>query len=145
VTSKRISRILELKQFAKDICETEFKKSLESLQAEKAKLNLIENKLQKTFFDYKKMYQDGLINIYELEMFYDYLIHMNKQAAIQKEVVSRKTIDVEKKKDKVVSAHKEEKIIEIIHNRMLKEESKDSDRKEQKELDLNFLHRKTRQ
>jgi flagellar export protein FliJ len=144
VTSKRISKILELKQFAKDICETELKKSLESLQTEEAKLNFIEKKLQKTFTDYKKMHEDGLINIYELEMFYDYLLHMSKQAEKQKEVISKESMDVEKKKDKVISAHREKKMVEIIHNKMLTKENKESEKKEEKESDLNFLHGKTR-
>ncbi len=144
MTNKRISRILELKQFTKDICEAELKKSMESLQAEKDKLNFIEKKLQKTFADYKKIHQDGLINIYELEMYYDYLLQMNKQSEKQKDVISKKAIDVEKKKDKVISAHREKKMVEIIHNKIVKEDIKESDKKEQKESDLNFLYRKTR-
>lgn len=144
MTNKRISRILELKQFTKDICEAELKKSMESLQAEKDKLNFIEKKLQKTFADYKKIHQDGLINIYELEMYYDYLLQMNKQSEKQKDVISKEAIDVEKKKDKVISAHREKKMVEIIHNKIVKEDIKESDKKEQKESDLNFLYRKTR-
>lgn len=144
MTNKRISRILELKQFTKDICEAELKKSMESLQAEKDKLNFIEKKLQKTFADYKKIHQDGLINIYELEMYYDYLLQMNKQSEKQKDVISKKAIDVEKKKDKVISALREKKMVEIIHNKIVKEDIKESDKKEQKESDLNFLYRKTR-
>lgn len=145
MTSKRITRMLELKEFAKDICETELKKSMESLQTEKDKLNFIETKLHKTLSEYKKLHEDGLINVHKLELFYDYLLHINRQAEKQKEVISKKTIDVEKKKDKAISAYKEKKMMEIIHNKIIKEENKESDKKEQKELDFNFLFRKTRQ
>lgn len=142
MTRKRISRILELKQFTKDICETELKKSLESLQTEKTKLTHIEKDMQKTLSDYKEMHKDGLVNIHELEMFNNYLFHMNKQAGKQKEVISKKTLDVEKKKDKMINAYKEKQMVEIIHNKLLQKEIKESDKKEQKQLDFNFLHKK---
>ncbi len=144
MTSKRISRILELRQFTKDICETELKKSLESLQTEKTKLTHIENDMQKTLSDYKEIHEDGLVNIHELEIFNNYLLHMNKQAGKQKEVISKKKLDVEKKKDKMINAHKEKQMVEIIHTKLLQGETKESDKKEQKEADLNFLYKNLR-
>lgn len=144
MTSKRISKILELKQFTKDIYETELKKSLETLQAEKTKLTCIETDIQKTITQYTQSQQDGSINIIELDFFYNYLRHMNKQAEKQKNVISKKSLEVQKKKDKVIDAHKEKQMVEIIHNKLVKEEIKDADKKEQKEIDLNFLYKKTR-
>lgn len=144
MTSKRISKILELKQFTKDIYEVEFKKTLESLQAEKTKLASIEKDIEETITQYAQSQRDGLINVHELEFFYNYLRHMNKQAEKQKNIISKKSIEVQNKKDKVIDAHKEKQMVEIIHDKLLKEEIKDADKKEQKEIDLNFLYRKTR-
>lgn len=144
MTSKRISKVLELKQFTKDIYETELKKSLETLQAEKTKLTSIETDIQKTITQYNQSQQDGSINIIELDFFYNYLRHMNKQAEKQKNVISKKSLEVQKKKDKVIDAHKEKQMVEIIHNKLVKEEIKDADKKEQKEIELNFLHKKLR-
>lgn len=144
MTSKRISKILEFKQFTKDIYETELKKSLETLQSEKTKLACIETDIQKTITQYNQSQQDGSINIQEFDFFYNYLRHMNKQAEKQKSIISKKSLEVQKKKDEVIDAHKEKEMVKIIHNKLLNEEVKDADKKEQKEIDLNFLHKKLR-
>lgn len=144
MTSKRISKILELKQFTKDIYETELKKTLDSLQCEKTKLTAIEKDIEETIAQYAQSQRNGSINVYELEFFYNYLRHMNKQAEKQKNIISKKSVEVQNKKDKVIDAHKEKQMVEIIHDKLLKEEIKDADKKEQKEIDLNFLYRKAR-
>ncbi len=144
MTSKRISKILELKQFTKDIYETELKKTLESLQAEKTKLTCIEKDIEETINLYAQSQRDGSINVHELEFFYNYLRHMNRQAEKQKNIISKKSVEVQNKKDKVINAYKEKQMVEIIHDKLLKEETKEADKKEQKEIDLNFLYRKTR-
>lgn len=142
--SKRISKLLELKQFTKDIYESELKKTQDSLQAEKIKLKAIEKVIEETKVNYHQSQHDGSINIQELEFYYNYLLHMNRQAEKQKNIISNKIIDVQRKKDKLIEANKEKQMVETIHNRLLKKEEKEADKKEQKEIDLNFLYNKNR-
>jgi len=144
MTSKRISKILELKQFTTDMYEAELKKSMNSLRNEEAKLSFIEKDIQTTIDEYSQTEEDGLVNLQKFELYYNYLQHMNKKAQKQKEIISRKTLDVQNKKNKVIDVLKEKKMVEILLNKLLDEEIKESDKKEQKELDFNYLSRKTR-
>ncbi len=142
MTSDRIYKILELKQFTKDICEAELKKNLESLHVERIKLADIEKDLERMMADYTQSQQDGSINLKELEFFYSYLLHVNKLAEKQKNIIVLKTQEIQQKKEQLINAHKEKQMVEIIHNKILKEEIKDAEKKEQNEIDLNFLYKK---
>ncbi|MCX7913887.1 MAG: flagellar export protein FliJ [Thermodesulfovibrionales bacterium] len=142
--SKRISKLLQLKEYTKDICEAELKKALSSLDMEKKRLLSIEKEIEETIKRYDKCQQEGLFNIQDLEFLIDYLFSLNEKAKKQKRVIDRLAIDVQKKTEKLLEAHKEKQMVEIMYDKLIKEENKSSEKHEQKEQDLNFLYNKSR-
>ncbi|MCX8031689.1 MAG: flagellar FliJ family protein [Thermodesulfovibrionales bacterium] len=144
MNSERISKILDFKQFKRDIHEAELKKYLEALNSEKRKLASIEDDIQKIITEYLQSQDDGSINIKELNFFYDYLNYMNKLAEDRRNIITKKTQELEEKKEQLINANIEKQMIEILHDKVLKEELKETEKRLQSEIDLNFLYNQNR-
>lgn len=142
--SKRISKLLQLKEYKKDICETELQKTKESLNLEQNKLNAIERDIEEIISKYNECQQEGFLSIQQLEFLTRYLLYMNEKAEKQKSIVEKKIKEVHKKTEIALEALREKQVVEMMFDRLIKEEAKINAKNEQKEQDLNFLYNKYR-
>lgn len=140
---KTVSKILEIKEIRKDSLEAEVGKARERLNAEQEKLDLLESTYQKTSSDSTARQMRGTIPVHEISLYHTYLKHLSKQIELQKNIVTIRAGDLDKKQQEMVAAYKEQRLIEILHDRIAHEQIKIADRVEQKESDYMFLSRKT--
>lgn len=144
MTRKRVEKVLELKSFRKDVLEIELKRSLAELDNEREALRSLEGSLRKASDEFTERCDGGCIESIELELFQNYYMQMRKQLDQQRQRVDQKLAAFEEKKGVVIEAHREKRLLEILHEKVVTREVKEATLTEQKESDFDFLSRKSR-
>jgi len=142
--SRRIAKILKLKGYAKEQIELEVKKNRNELNDEKMKLDSLKDISQATLDEFHQNYNGGPASMAELELFHRYFSNLNRRIELQRMNVYKKMSVLEAKQKEMYQAYKEERLIEIIHERLWFREVREVLSSEQKEVDNNFLSRKWR-
>jgi len=141
---ERVSKVLQLRDYRKKLLEMEVKRHLEEFDGEVRRLDGLEKSFQLAVEEYYERYDLGAITIQELEFFHSQLLHLKKRLEKQREVVRRKLIELDKTKSSMVEAHKEKRLIEMLHDRLLHDEVRDRSAAEQREMDFRFITRSAR-
>ena len=139
-----VSKILELKGFTKEQIEVEVKKTKDKLGVEKSRLDSLEGVFKNTVVEFNGMQSNGSSNIREIELFYDYFSYIGKQIEEQREIVLRQLSELQAKQEAMLEAYKETRLFEILNDKILHKEAREALLGEQKEIDFNFLSRKSR-
>jgi len=141
---KTVSKIIEIKEFNKEQLEAEAKNVRERLNREQAKLDALEQEYKKTNADLAGKQAGGTMPANEVELFYTYLKHLGTQIELQKSVVVLHIAELEKKQNAMVEAYKEQRVFELLHDKILQGQAKEIMHGEQKEADYTFLCRKAK-
>lgn len=141
---KTVSKVLELKEFAQEQIETEVRKAKDELDTEQARLTSIEEALKNTLAQIDSEDRNCSAMIQGRDFFYSYMMHLNREIERQTRVVLKKTQELETKKNAMVEAYKEKRLIETLHDRILSKKMRESSLSEQKEADSNFISREMR-
>lgn len=144
MTSERIERVINLKSFTKKQLELEAKKRKEELRIENEKLGNLENLFNETINRFSERQNSGHLDAKEISLFYDYISYMERRIKAQKKVVHKKRELLLEMEREVMKAHREKRLLEILHDSAIKEEMKEALTKEQKDMDLDFLMRRLR-
>ncbi|KAF0121067.1 MAG: hypothetical protein FD151_1406 [bacterium] len=139
-----VSKVLELKGFTKEQIEVEVKKTKDKLGVEKSRLDSLEGVFKNTVVEFNSMQGNGSSTIREIELFYDYFSYIGKQIEEQREIVLRQLSELQAKQEAMLEAYKETRLFEILNDKILNKEAKEASLGEQKEIDFNFLSRKSR-
>jgi len=142
---KTVSKVLELKGFTKEQLEAEVLKIREKLNSEQQKLAALEQTYAGNCAELTACQQKGTMPVRELNLFYAYLEQLTRQMKQQKMVIAQWQAELAEKQKAMVEAYKEQRLVEILHNKIVKAEVKEADRSEQKEADSNFLTRKVKE
>lgn len=144
MTSDRLGRIINLKSLTKEQLEAEANQTREELRIEKEKLERLENLLAETMKKFTDSQELGILNQWEINLFHDYIIHIEEKLRKQKRVVQKKREMLLGKEKELMKAYREKKLLEILQDNTFKEEIRESLIKEQKEMDLEFIMRRLR-
>lgn len=144
MTSERLGRIINLKSLTKEQLEAEAKQTREELRIEKEKLERLENLLAETMKKYTDSQEPGVLNQGKINLFHDYIIHIEEKLRKQKRVVQKKREILMGKEKELTKAYREKRLLEILQDNTFKEEIRESLIKEQKEMDLEFIMRRLR-
>ena len=139
---KTVSKIIEIKEYTKEQLEAEVKKARERLNLEQEKLETLETAYGKTNADFMRKQTRGTMPVHEVELFTTYLKHIGRQIDQQKAAVARVAEDLDRKEKAMIEAYKEQRLFEILHDKILQGQIKEAALGEQKESDYNFLARK---
>ncbi len=142
---KTVAKIIEIKEFNTEQMEAEVKKARARLNAEEKKLSGMEREYLGTSDDFSSRQTAGTLPVQEMDLFYTYLMHLNKQIEHQKCIISSRTAGLEEKQNAMVAAYKEQRLFEILQDKMHQEQVKEFAQKEQKEADYQFLTRKAKE
>lgn len=140
---KTVSKIMEIKEINKDALKVEFRTAQECLDTEQKKMDALESAYKKTTMDFSNKQMRGTIPVHEIELYTTYLKHIGKQIEQQKGIVAIRAAELDNKQKAMVEAYKEQRLIEIMCDKITREQIKIVDQGEQKESDYNFLSRKT--
>lgn len=139
---QNISKVLELKGFTREQIEAEVRKIREHVNSEQEKFDALERTYKMTCDSFACRQKDNAMPVQEMDLFYEYLKHLTKEMERQKKVVALRQAELDKRQKAVVEAFKEERLVEILHDKIQSAEARAADRMEQKEADSAFLMRK---
>lgn len=142
MTEKRVKRIKNLKENAKDQIDMEIKNLKRELDKEKDKLNSIEDSLGRLLGGFQP--SDSCMNVMEFELFYNSLFELEKEVSRKKNHIRLLEEDLELKREKALELNMENKLLDILLKRLIKERLTRASRDEQKEMDFNFIIRRLR-
>jgi flagellar export protein FliJ len=139
---KTVSKILEVKEFTRDQIETAVKNAQERLNHEEDALKALEQSYAKTSSDVTKKQMCGIVPAHEVELCYTYLKHLGKQIEQQKKTIALRAAELAEVKLAMIEAYKEQRVFEILQNKIAREQGKEAAQGEQKEADYQYLTRK---
>lgn len=141
---QKLSRLRELKEFTKEQLELEVKKARDEMEVEQAKLGSLKNTRARAIAEFSCKNNGQAITSYDLEYFYSYAGHLNRQIEQQEIVFVNKTAELEEKQEAMLEAYKDERILGKLHDKILGRELREALLAEQKAADFNFSSRSAR-
>ncbi|MDA8085358.1 MAG: flagellar export protein FliJ [Nitrospiraceae bacterium] len=142
MTSKKLSRIIEWKGVVKEQMSLEMRQTRERLQVEMNKLDGMKVKLAENIETMDEIYSRGTLDTGRLELLSNYVIYLDKRIKEQEKKISDILAEVELKQSALRDAYREERVFEILRDRIAGEELREKQSLEQKELDFNTITRK---
>lgn len=142
MTERRVKRILNLKENAKEQIDIEIKKVKEELDEEKGKLNALETSLERLIEGFQPA--GSSMNPVELELFYNSVFGLQEEASKEKKQIKSLEDDLESKKAMALEINREKKLLDILLKRLIRERLTKASRDEQREMDFDFITRRLR-
>ena len=141
---KTVTKVLELKGFTREQMKTEVKKARDDFNHEKEKLDCLEEELKVHHEEFSRKQDRGAMGIRELDLFYMYFEHLSKLVDQQKKCVLVRQTDLDEKQREMNEAYTEQRLMEILHDKIVHEELRATIQGSQKEADYQFLARRAR-
>ena len=139
---KTVTKVLELKGFTEEQLKAEVRKAQDAFNHEKDKLDSLEEEMRVHLDEFTRKQGRGSIGVREMDLFYMYFEHLSKLVSQQKKCVLVRQSELEKKQTEMHEAHKEQRLMEILHDRITHEEMQGAVHADQKEADYQFLARR---
>ena len=137
--NRTASKILEIKDKKKEELEIDLKKQRDSINEERSKLS----SLNKSFLEIKELVtekQDGyMTNVYEMELYYNYIKELDKEIKLQKEKISKMVTEFDLKQIILVNLYKEIRLMEIYKEKKMRNIKREKTLSTQKEMDYLFI------
>jgi len=140
---KMVSKVLEVKELKREQIEAEVRKAREKLSAEQQTLQDLEQAYKENSIELTDRQMAGTLPVREMEVYYAYLKHVGKQIQQQKEIILIRQREVDEQQKRMVEAYKEQRLVEILHDKIICQEAKEAGQTEQKNMDAEFIMRKT--
>ncbi len=141
MTRQRVEKVLEMKTFEKDLLEMALLRAIKELDDETAKLQSLEQSLARTTAEFERRCRGGRADYLALDLFHEYILQMTRRIDAQQEAVADKNATVEDIKGCFLEAHKEKRLVEILHGRLAHIEERHCAKEEQKEMDSHYNSR----
>ncbi|MFA5073263.1 MAG: flagellar FliJ family protein [Nitrospirota bacterium] len=141
---KTVSKVLELKGFTREQLQSEVKECWEAYQYEKEKLDTLESELSTHLEEFRQKQDRGTVGIREMDLFYTYFQHLERHVQQQKECVHIRRKHLDTKLEAMHEAYKEQRLMEILRDKIVCSEVRATMHREQKETDYQFLARRTK-
>lgn len=139
---KTVSKILEVKEITREQLESEVKNAQERLGVEERALAALESGYAKTSAEVSAKQACHTIRAHELELCYAYMKHLGGQIEQQKKAVAIRAAELGTAQQAMVEAYKEQRVFEILQDKIGREQGKVVAQGEQKEADYQYLTRK---
>ena len=145
MTSKNLSRIIELKVLVKEQASAEMLKTREKLVQETSRLEEMRLKLAENMETMDHIQSLESVDAGKLELLSNYMIYLDKRMKEQEKKIEEIQKEVDLKQSELRKAYREERVFEILRSRIAGEELKERQAAEQKETDFSAITaRKTR-
>ncbi len=137
-----ISKIRKLKETRKEEIEIEVKEAADKLDIERDKLIAIEKNYEEKLSCFNTNNADGTLDVNRIKSYYEYFTHIDGKIKEQKDVNSQCKKDLNTLKESLVLAHQDQKMFEIMEDKIDKKNLKEKAQSEQKEADFFVLARR---
>jgi flagellar export protein FliJ len=137
-----ISKILKLRHNKKKEIEIKVKKAYSRFDEENYKLQSLQNDYNEKLRSFKKAHEQGQCTAKDMVLQHEFLSEIDGMIKAQKKVYAICEGELEVLKKTLVEAHKDKKVLEILDERVTKQEQKQRLVAEQKEIDFMTITRK---
>jgi flagellar export protein FliJ len=142
---KTFSKLSEIKELEQKDLQHQIKGIKKELDEEQRKLELFETMFSEAFIEFGKRNKEGSIYIHELELFYNYFSHMNRNIDAQKNLIAEKLNELGNKENVLIKTYQEKKVYETLKGRLLKCKEKNDNTLIQKEIDFLIISRRSKE
>jgi flagellar export protein FliJ len=140
---KTVSRVLELKDRKKEEIENEVKHLRANINQLETQLDSLEKKFSETISEFEERQRSRDMDVHKLGLFSAYFMQLDEEMNGRKKEIIRRLSELHERQDALIAAYKDKKLVEILKNRMVKEDATHKEKATQKEQD--FLHLARRQ
>jgi flagellar export protein FliJ len=140
---KMVSKVLEVKEIKREQIEAEVRKAREKLSAEQQKLQDLEQAYKANSVELTDRQVAGTLPVREMDVYYAYLKHVCRQIQLQKDIITIRQREVDEREKGMFEAYQEQRLVEILHDKIVCQEAKLAGQAEQKDRDAEFIMRKT--
>ncbi|MBI5635209.1 MAG: flagellar export protein FliJ [Nitrospirae bacterium] len=140
---RTVSRVLGIKDRKKEEIENEVRQLRGQIRELEAELASLEKRFSETAAEFEEKQKSSDLDVHRLELFYNYFAKLDEDMNAQKKEIIRRLSELSGRQEALIEAYKEKKLFEILKDRIVKEDSAEKDRADQKEQD--FLHLAKRQ
>jgi flagellar export protein FliJ len=145
MTRKTVSKVLELKGMTREQLEAETGRARSRHRTEELRLADLERRFSEASTDFASRQRAATMGMHDVELCTAYCSGLAQRIREQKEVVAVRSREVAEKELALVAAYREQRLVEILHDRLAREEHREQRAGEQKEVDERFLLRRTEQ
>ncbi len=142
---KTLSKLSEIKELEQKDLQQQIKGIKKELDEEQRKLELFETMFSDTFIEFGKRHKEEPIHIHELELFYNYFSHINRNIDAQKILIAEKINELDNKENVLIKTYQEKKVYETLKGRFLKCKEKKENALIQKEMDFLFISKRNKE
>ncbi len=139
--SASLNNLLKLKEWRKEEIEMEINRLQVIINQEEARLKTMETELYGNLETFKDHQTHDIINPGSLKTFHSYFSQMNLKMCQQREAIIRKIAELEETQKLLIEAYKEKMLVENLRGKLCLNETRENNRKEQKEFDFIFTTR----
>ncbi len=139
---KALEKVRDLKTMAKEQIEAEVRKCRQQVDLAEGSLGRLEDSFRQCAADFLRKQTAGPVLARDLDLFYGYFRDLGSKIDAQKRSVQECRSDLEKNQDEMRRAFTEERLIEILHEKILRREELDAEKDAQKETDRSYLSRR---
>jgi len=139
---RAVNKVLKLKGFTEEQLKAEVGKARDAFNHEQEKLDCLEEEMRVHLDEFSRKQGHSAIGVREIDLFYMYVEHLGKLIAQQKKCVQVRLSEMEEKQKEMHEAHKEQRLMEILHDRIVNDELLETIHADQKEADYQFLVRR---
>lgn len=139
MTKKTVDKLIELQKIKKEELELQLKEVQDLLDREMEYLRKLEYLYKENRIKYEEGMSSQTLYISEIDAYTRYFSHIFASIENQKKIISFRIKELEKIKEHLIEAHKDEKVLEKLLDRIIEEKRKIETYKEQKEMDYLFL------
>ena len=140
---KMVSKVLEVKELKREQMEAEVRKAREKLTVDQQKLQNLEQAYKGNSVELTERQMAGTVPVREMDVYYAYLKQIQKQIQQQKIIIQIQQREVDDREKIMVEAYKEQRLVEILHDKIVCHDAKVAGQAEQKNSDAEFIMRKT--
>ena len=140
---RTVSRVLELKDRKKEEIENEVKHLRAKINQLETQLDSLEKKFSETISEFEERQRSRDMDVHKLGLFSAYFMQLDEEMNGRKKEIIRRLSELHERQDALIAAYKDKKLVEILKNRMVKEDATHKEKATQKEQD--FLHLARRQ
>ena len=137
-----IRSVLRLKERAKEDREAAVKRVMEQILREEQHLVSLEEMFRNAAATYELKHRDPALKAREIELYTRYFSQLTEQIGVKKKAILERMTELQKTQFQLLETHREKKVIESLKDKIVRDEKREHDRAEQKEMDHLFLTRR---
>jgi flagellar export protein FliJ len=140
---RTVSRVIDLKARKKEEVEDEVRLLRAEIRQLETRLDALDRKFSTATKEFEEKQKRRDMDVHNLELFVNYFMNLGEEMKMQKKEIMRRLSELHERQNVLFEAYKEEKLLGILKDRIVREDTSHREKSEQKEQD--FLHLAKRQ